>query len=258
MILHYLGLDHVGHIEGPFAPINIKRKLHEMDEIVRKIYNRLDVGDILLVLSDHGMANEGGHGGSSHPELETPAVFVSKSMPSMRSENSTTIEIHQQIDLASTLSCLYELAIPENNQGVAFVNSLYRLKPPLITAKSSSFSTLVAIFKCLNQNMKQLSAKIDFSSDDMKSLHEEIAEILSNFIITTRNLNDLNDLKLLNQMTELNINYEHLIRRCQEIINTRNNSDSINELKAFFMMVALICMFIVSKWVFFFRLELII
>ncbi len=54
MILHYLGLDHVGHIEGPFAPYNIKRKLHEMDEIVRKVYSKLNSNDLFLILSDHG------------------------------------------------------------------------------------------------------------------------------------------------------------------------------------------------------------
>lgn len=77
MILHYLGLDHVGHIEGPFAPLNIRRKLYEMDEVVRKLYATLKPNDLLLVLSDHGMANEGGHGGSSHAELYTPALFIS-------------------------------------------------------------------------------------------------------------------------------------------------------------------------------------
>ncbi len=77
MILHYLGLDHVGHIEGPFAPVNIKRKLHEMDEVVREIYSGLRPNDLLCILSDHGMANEGGHGGSSTMETLTPLVLVS-------------------------------------------------------------------------------------------------------------------------------------------------------------------------------------
>lgn len=77
MILHYMGLDHVGHVEGPFASVNIRRKLHEMDMVVRKIYAQLKPNDLFVVLSDHGMANEGGHGGSSHAELYTPALFIS-------------------------------------------------------------------------------------------------------------------------------------------------------------------------------------
>lgn len=40
MILHYLGLDHIGHLEGPKS-IHIKPKLKEMDGIIQKISNHL-------------------------------------------------------------------------------------------------------------------------------------------------------------------------------------------------------------------------
>ena len=36
MILHYLGLDHIGHVHGPFSPL-IKTKLKEMDNVIAKI-----------------------------------------------------------------------------------------------------------------------------------------------------------------------------------------------------------------------------
>lgn len=40
MILHYLGLDHIGHVQGPFGT-SIKPKLQEMDEIVAQIAQRV-------------------------------------------------------------------------------------------------------------------------------------------------------------------------------------------------------------------------
>lgn len=40
MVLHYLGLDHIGHIAGPFSPL-IGPKLKEMDDIIRNIYQEL-------------------------------------------------------------------------------------------------------------------------------------------------------------------------------------------------------------------------
>lgn len=92
LILHYLGLDHVGHIEGPFAPVNMRRKLKEMDEIVRKLFSSMSEKDLLVVLSDHGMANQGGHGGSSHDELCTPALFLTKVL-------SSITNIPSQLDL---------------------------------------------------------------------------------------------------------------------------------------------------------------
>lgn len=36
LVLHYLGLDHIGHLEGARSP-KIKPKLIEMDQVVKKI-----------------------------------------------------------------------------------------------------------------------------------------------------------------------------------------------------------------------------
>jgi len=36
LILHYLGLDHIGHVEGSASP-RVPLKLKEMDEAVQKI-----------------------------------------------------------------------------------------------------------------------------------------------------------------------------------------------------------------------------
>lgn len=41
MILHYLGLDHIGHLEGPFSS-KISWKLNEMDGIIKLIYLQLE------------------------------------------------------------------------------------------------------------------------------------------------------------------------------------------------------------------------
>ena len=40
MITHYLGLDHIGHIEGPFNE-NMRKKLNQMDDIFTKLYEGL-------------------------------------------------------------------------------------------------------------------------------------------------------------------------------------------------------------------------
>lgn len=40
MVLHYLGLDHIGHVEGPESH-HIRRKLNEMDSVVEKIHKQL-------------------------------------------------------------------------------------------------------------------------------------------------------------------------------------------------------------------------
>lgn len=40
LILHYLGLDHIGHLSGPNSPL-IGPKLSEMDNIISKIHKSL-------------------------------------------------------------------------------------------------------------------------------------------------------------------------------------------------------------------------
>lgn len=42
MILHYLGLDHIGHVEGPFSE-KVPGKLLEMDSVIEEIYEAMKV-----------------------------------------------------------------------------------------------------------------------------------------------------------------------------------------------------------------------
>lgn len=67
LILHYLGLDHVGHLAGPKSPL-MAPKQKEMDEIVSSIYTKITRQDekelradskakptLFVLCGDHGM-----------------------------------------------------------------------------------------------------------------------------------------------------------------------------------------------------------
>ena len=176
MILHYLGLDHVGHIEGPYAPFNVRRKLYEMDEIIKKIYSSLNENDLILVLSDHGMANEGGHGGSSQMEVTTPLLFISKGLFNSKYTYMNDQEFNllienikqrKQIDLVSTLSCLFGLNIPNDNRGTIFLSDLF-------DKFEESFRNLSIGTDCLFRNWHQLNRLLDLGGD--KIVQSMIAE----------------------------------------------------------------------------------
>ncbi len=259
MILHYLGLDHVGniflfawlfvfkivglvislnfstqgHIEGPFAPVSIKRKLHEMDQVIRRIYSSLNKNDLLVILSDHGMANEGGHGGSSQMETLTPAIFVSKSKNRQQIDLSLeSIKIHQQIDLASTLSCLFNLPIPVQNRGFTFVNDLTSYLEPL-NNNSTNIIFQVKAFKCLNENFKQLDDLLKLVDQDA-DLETNIKNIHDNFINILNT--DQADFKLLK---EYNLKIEKLIR---ERLNKEKDTNAINKKQAYILLLAIAMM----------------
>lgn len=40
LILHYLGLDHIGHLAGPSSPL-VPPKLREMDKVIDTVYRSL-------------------------------------------------------------------------------------------------------------------------------------------------------------------------------------------------------------------------
>ncbi|NXY87520.1 PIGG transferase, partial [Alcedo cyanopectus] len=121
LILHYLGLDHIGHMTGPHSPL-VGPKLHEMDNILKKIHVSLisnedaSLPNLLVVCGDHGMSETGSHGGSSEGEVHTPLLFISSAFEK-RTHPLTQAEVVQQTDLASTLAVGLGLPISRNSVG---------------------------------------------------------------------------------------------------------------------------------------------
>ncbi|KAA0709788.1 GPI ethanolamine phosphate transferase 2 [Triplophysa tibetana] len=121
LILHYLGLDHIGHISGPHSSL-IGPKLTEMDDIVKKIHAALiskesegTLPNLLVLCGDHGMTETGSHGGSSDPEINTPLVLIS---PAFRRKGGFEVPgVLEQVDLAPTLALGQGLPISKNSVG---------------------------------------------------------------------------------------------------------------------------------------------
>ncbi|KAK7508127.1 hypothetical protein BaRGS_00000366 [Batillaria attramentaria] len=127
MTLHYLGLDHIGHLAGPTSPL-IKPKLQEMDTVIQQIYSAMqswsasESPGLLVICGDHGMSDQGGHGGASPGEVLVPVVLLSPHTV-FQHQKSGYPDI-DQIDLCPTLSALMGLPIPKNNLGCVEVAAL--------------------------------------------------------------------------------------------------------------------------------------
>lgn len=52
MVLHYLGLDHIGHLDGPRSLL-VQPKLSEMDSVVQHVVNTLHQQVFLADLCSH-------------------------------------------------------------------------------------------------------------------------------------------------------------------------------------------------------------
>ncbi|KAJ1975836.1 major facilitator super transporter protein [Dimargaris xerosporica] len=141
LILHYLGLDHIGHLQGPESPL-MQPKQREMDSAVATIYRQLArtgaqrlaknataKPTLFVLLGDHGMNELGNHGGTSAGEVSPAMVFMSpaftprmfsRSLAGSADVSEEMIAIDgtiQQIDLVPTLSVLFGIPIPQNSIG---------------------------------------------------------------------------------------------------------------------------------------------
>lgn len=139
LILHYLGLDHIGHKGGPNSS-NMPNKQREMDKIIEKIFDDVvmkNPNTLFVVLGDHGMNDVGNHGGSSTAETSAALMLISQKFKNLNLNGNKNAPIEwndnyeyfskiDQIDLVSTLSTLIGLPIPINNLGV-FIPELLSL-----------------------------------------------------------------------------------------------------------------------------------
>lgn len=126
LILHYLGLDHIGHKGGPKS-IFMPPKQREMDSIVENIYSEIPEDTLFILLGDHGMNDLGNHGGSSDGETSAALVFISRKLqklglksdvPKPNRDDFKFLNKVQQIDLVPTICNLLHLPIPRNNLGI--------------------------------------------------------------------------------------------------------------------------------------------
>ncbi|GAA5923533.1 hypothetical protein JCM3775_000418 [Rhodotorula graminis] len=164
LILHYLGLDHVGHLEGPASPLMAPKQV-EMDKVVERVYRYLERRDeadgqrsLLVLVGDHGMTEGGNHGGSTEAETSAALVLAAPSLrlderklPVRHESPYKHFEVVQQIDLVPTLSVLFDLGMPRNSIGKLVRSAVQALRP-------------AAFLGGLQSNMRQVGAVLAASS----------------------------------------------------------------------------------------------
>lgn len=130
MVLHYLGLDHIGHKAGPRSS-NMVPKQREMDGIVEVLFESMaskkHLDSTLLVLcGDHGMNDAGNHGASSPGETSPALVFVAPKLKTISTKVPAPAQpkgefeyysMVEQSDIAPTIAALLGFPISKNNLG---------------------------------------------------------------------------------------------------------------------------------------------
>lgn len=133
MVLHYLGLDHIGHKSGPRSS-HMPSKQREMDGIVHQLFDALQTqshleSTLIVLCGDHGMNDAGNHGASSPGETSPALVFMSPKLKTISSKYPAPAQpknefdyysMVEQSDISPTLAALMRFPISKNNLG-AFI-----------------------------------------------------------------------------------------------------------------------------------------
>lgn len=210
LILHYLGLDHIGHKGGPKSPF-MKPKQTEMDEVVKKIYLanvNCSQSTLMVVMGDHGMNDVGNHGGSSEGETRPGMVFMSpkfsqitkgQACPVLPNNHVNYYSSISQIDLVPTLAALFNFPIPKNNLGV-MIPELLDLWP------SEELKRNVLVENC-DQFLALLQEKFALSDSKLEAIQAQYEKLKEN----GQNLNDIIEFLKRTQimLTESATNYSY-------------------------------------------------
>lgn len=214
MILHYLGVDHIGHLRG-FNSDLLPDKLHEMDNVFQNIFDTITFSSLnqtylIAITGDHGMTNSGNHGGDTVGETHTALIFISTNKSHYKLATSRwnePVEKVLQIDFASTISGLFKLELPRKNQGRLISDVLDRFNVPhsehlcLLFQNAAQIQSLLdnkKNRKFLNNNVKRYfiealnnhwnfnqNLSIDYYYKAKKFYHEFIKNIQKEFVQKT-------------------------------------------------------------------------
>lgn len=129
MILHYLGLDHVGHVFNAHHEL-VPQKMKEMDDVVKMIHFKLKQWNkgkrnksLLFLTSDHGMRDAGGHSGNSFHETHIPLFMIGCDC------QSNNESFYNQIDFATSFSIINGLTLPKSSMGSLIPELLIDVEP---------------------------------------------------------------------------------------------------------------------------------
>jgi hypothetical protein len=112
VLIHLDQVDYAGHHEGGPRDPHWDAAAARSDDLLREIASSLDLKqDTLLIVSDHGQIDRGGHGGQEPVNLIEPLVLAGAGVKPGHYPDL------QQVDIAPTAAALLGLNIPASAQG---------------------------------------------------------------------------------------------------------------------------------------------
>jgi hypothetical protein len=118
-LVHLVDLDRVAHRRG--ARDDYRAKARELDDLVRKLAAKVDLAaDALIVTSDHGHRDRGGHGGPEPEVVRVPLLLAGKGVRSSHGAR----ESGSLARLAPTLALLLGTELPRDASAEPLLEAL--------------------------------------------------------------------------------------------------------------------------------------
>lgn len=212
LIAHSLGVDHCGHKHGPFHP-EMRRKLTEVDQMIRGIVDKMQDNTVLFVIGDHGMTDQGDHGGESEAETNALLFAYSKGHPFHEMSPITADDSMQQIDFVPVLSTILGVPVPFSNLGT--------MHPNLIPEMSfGNWTKHQILLQSLWQNAKQLQEYFEsYANEHSTTFDEETLDSLENkFMVLTYRVGSIyTDSAFQNFERDLRTHLRSILQICRDV-----------------------------------------
>ena len=112
ILVHFDQVDYAGHHEGGASSQSWMEASKRADDLLAQIGAEMDLEqDVLIVLSDHGQINAGGHGGHESEVLTEPYVMAGKGI------RLGAYPDIQMVDVAPTIAALLGANFPASSVG---------------------------------------------------------------------------------------------------------------------------------------------
>ena len=124
MLLHLIGVDCAGHTFGS-KHSEITRKLMDTEQFIANMIDKMDDDTTLVIFGDHGMTEDGSHGGSTNLEMHTVLFsYQKKPFPmgkkyrAMHEQFAKMDRSMKQVDVAAIGSMILNVPYPFSNLGI--------------------------------------------------------------------------------------------------------------------------------------------
>ncbi len=117
LLVHPMGMDHAGEAHGASSSAYRNHAIRQDMWLATYLMEWTELGYNILVTADHGMNDDGLHGGTTPEVREVPLFLV---MPGSKGKGDTRSTV-SQLQIAPTLCKLLGLAVPSTMTAAALV-----------------------------------------------------------------------------------------------------------------------------------------